>query len=355
MLSGKVRPDFSRTRTLGIDQVPDAVILTDRAGTILEINRAAEHLFGYEQAELAGKSVEILIPERYRPSHGRHVEHFRASPLSRAMGAASGIVGRRKEGVEVPVDIMLSPIVDGEGTEKILAVVRDVTRVKSLTDELEHFVRAASHDLQEPLRRISVYCDFLEEGLSDEQSDAVKQDLTAIKDSAGRMRGLVKDLLNYARINAEPVTLRPVDPNECIALAWESIAPSERKKKLEGITGDAPRVLADEVLLSQVYQNLISNAQKFSAKDRPLTLNFSAERLGSNIVLSVADNGIGIETKDLARIFEPMTRLHSRDKYDGTGVGLSICKKAIERLGGRIWAESDVGVGSTFKIALKAA
>ena len=225
--------------------------------------------------------------------------------------------------------------------------------LKRSNQELEQFAFVASHDLQEPLRKIVSYCQLLEQlykGKLDAQADEF---MGIIIRGSKRMSALISDLLSFSRVGTQGNPLLPVDAatvlGEVLAMLQETIESGGASITLDTL----PTVMADAGQLAQLFQNLIGNALKFRS-DEPPRINVSVHREGSCWKFCVQDNGIGIEPKHRDRVFEMFKRLHSRDKYPGTGIGLAICKKIVERHGGRIWVESGLGRGSAFCFTLPA-
>ena len=219
--------------------------------------------------------------------------------------------------------------------------------LESSNEDLRGFAHAASHDLREPLRTIGSYASVLRLDYGDHLDEAARHCLDAIEDGVGRMRAMLEAILSYAQ--ASRTTLHPVvfDSNRALEKA---VANLETRLQESGcrLTRDAlPVVRGDEALLTELFQNLLSNATKFRA-DRPLRVHVSATSNDAEHVFSVTDNGIGIDPRHRERIFVVFERLHPRAQYPGTGIGLSVCKRIAERHGGRIWVESTPGDGSTF-------
>ncbi|HWA99189.1 MAG TPA: ATP-binding protein, partial [Pirellulales bacterium] len=209
----------------------------------------------------------------------------------------------------------------------------------------------ASHDLQEPLRKIIAFSQLLEQDLGGELCEPARKDLYYIVDAAGRMRKLVQDLLAYSRAGRGAMTWEEVSLNECADQALDAIAIRIEETSAQISRDPLPTVHGDRTLLVQLYQNLIGNAIKF-VRDRRPEIHLTAEVQAGEWILGVRDNGIGIAPQYRQQIFGPFQRLHSRSEYDGTGVGLAICQTTVERHGGKIWVESEPDVGSQFKFTL---
>jgi PAS domain S-box-containing protein len=347
-----------------IEAMPNAIVVVDKKGTITLVNAQTETLFGYDRGELVGQPVEILVPEKIRPHHLDYQASFMDNPETRPMGEGRDLYGRHKNGHEVPVEIGLSSMENEEGIF-ILSVITNITerkrieeQLKQQTDELarsnaelERFAYVASHDLQEPLRMVSSYLQLLERRYKDRLDSDAHEFIGFAVDGATRMKALINDLLAYSRVGSRGKTYKPTACEavlERVLLNLEvAIAESEA-----AVTHDPlPVVRGDEIQLQQLFQNLISNALKFRS-EAPPHICIKVQPVDGQWLFSVQDNGIGFEQQFADRIFVIFQRLHSREEYSGTGIGLAICKKIVERHGGRIWAESEPGQGSTFYFTL---
>jgi light-regulated signal transduction histidine kinase (bacteriophytochrome) len=219
--------------------------------------------------------------------------------------------------------------------------------------DLEQFAYVASHDLQEPLRMVTSYVQLLSKRYKAKLDADANEFIDFAVDGAVRMRRLINDLLAYSRVGTHGKELSPIDSEAILA---ESVNDLKLMIEENGalVTHDhLPTVLADRFQLGQLFQNLIGNAIKFRGNESP-RVHISASRNGKGWVFSVRDNGIGISPEFNERIFIIFQRLHNREQYAGTGIGLAICKKIVERHGGHIWVESEVGKGSTFRFSLQA-
>ncbi len=343
----------------------DSLIITDNKGRIVRANGEAERTFGYERGELAGLSVENLIPYRFRQRHQLHRAHYHAQPRTRPMGAGLDLWARRKDGTEFPVDILLGVNrIDDE--VMTLSVIRDITASKraqqALTDraqelarsnsDLESFAYVASHDLQEPLRMVSSYTQLLGERYRGKLDSEADEFIGYAVDGATRMQALIQDLLNYSRVARKAVQMEAVDCTVVLARALNNLEVAVRESGAEVSTGGLPVVKGDASQLAQLFQNLIGNAIKFRGPEQP-AVRISAE-LNGDWTFCVRDNGIGMDPRQQERIFGMFQRLHTRQEYPGTGIGLAVCKRVVERHGGRIWVESEAGKGSSFFFTLPA-
>jgi len=213
--------------------------------------------------------------------------------------------------------------------------------------ELEQFAYVASHDLQEPLRMVRSYVQLLEQRYRDRLDADAREFIDFAADGAGRMQGLISDLLSYSRLSTGGQSFQPVDCEAVFATALRNIAAAAQESGARITHAPLPNVSGDAVQLTQLFQNLLANAIKFR-RDEPPEIDVRARPEGAVWRFSVQDNGIGIAPEYSEKVFVLFQRLHGRSSYAGTGIGLAICKKVVERHGGRIWVESSLGRGSTF-------
>lgn len=230
---------------------------------------------------------------------------------------------------------------------------RNSARLDELNRDLEQFAYLASHDLQEPLRTFTSFSTFLQSDLGEDLPEAAARDLEHIVAAATRMRRLIDGLLALSRVSRTEMLRSQISLPACVADALKLLEDcvAQRKPTIVGVDG-LPAVYGDRRLLTQVFQHLLGNAIKFSDSSRPCVIEVSAERDGAGWLVKTKDNGIGLAEAYTTKIFAPFHRLHGADKYPGSGMGLAICQRAIERHGGAVWAVPNETVGSCFQFTL---
>jgi PAS domain S-box-containing protein len=349
---------------LAVESSPSAMVMVASGGQIVLINEEAERLFGYRREELVGKSIEMLVPKRYAANHPRLRAGFVANPEKRSLGAGRNLYGVRKDGTEIPVEIGLTPIRAGQDllvlsaivdiTERTRAeeiVARQTRELERSNAELQQFAYVASHDLQEPLRTVASYTQLLERRYGDQLDADARTYIKFAREGALRMQQLLEGLLAYSRLGTHRPEPVPTESTVALDHAIQNLKVAIDESGAEIVRGELPTVAADPSQLVEIFQNLVGNAIKFCGGKRP-RVEIAARRADGEWVFSVVDDGIGIDATYFDRIFQVFQRLHHRDDYPGTGIGLAICKRIAERLGGRIWVESTPGAGATFSFSV---
>ncbi|KKL65021.1 hypothetical protein LCGC14_2159130, partial [marine sediment metagenome] len=235
-----------------------------------------------------------------------------------------------------------------EAEQKLLITLENL---KFLNQELQQFAYVASHDLQEPLRMVISFTQLLAKRYNDKLDEDAKDYINFAVDGARRMQTLINDLLSYSRITTRGDPFKIVNLKNVLEDIILNLQIKIKETSAKITYGEMPSLFADKTQLMQLFQNLISNALRFRSKELPL-IHISAQHSYKEWIFSVKDNGIGIEQRFFKKIFVIFQRLHTRDEYPGSGIGLAICKRIVEKLNGRIWVESEVGKGSTFKFAI---
>jgi PAS domain S-box-containing protein len=347
-----------------VESSDDAIVTKSLDGTITGWNRAAELLFGYPAQDAIGRSIDIIVPVELRSEvreilsrirKGEKVDHHETVRIS-------------KDGRKIDVSLSVSPLKSATGEIVGAAkVARDITRqkqdqralaahdedLKRSNADLEQFAYVASHDLQEPLRMVASYTELLAEHYQGQLDEKAEKYINYAVEGAKRMQQLVKDLLAYSRVDSQAkaptVVKSEIVVEDVLSRLKLAIDESHAQIAYDGL----PAVRADTVQLAQVFQNLVGNALKFHGERAP-QIRIGAERKNDQWVFCVADNGIGIDMQYAERVFQMFQRLHERGRYAGSGIGLAIAKKIVERHGGRIWFDSRPQHGSTFYFTMPA-
>ncbi|MGE5411419.1 MAG: sensor histidine kinase, partial [Clostridiales bacterium] len=253
---------------------------------------------------------------------------------------------RLNNGIQIGIGIDLRQI---KQTEKKMKDA--LQKLERSNKELEQFAYIASHDLQEPLRMVANYMKLLDQKYKDQLDDKAKQYIYYAVDGSIRMGNLIKDLLKYSKVTSQAKKFERVDLNNIYTEVLNDIQMLVDEKKAKITAAKLPCVYADATQMHQLLQNLVVNAMKFHSDKTP-EVNVCAEKSHNKWIISIKDNGIGIDTNSYDRIFHIFQRLHEKEKYPGTGIGLAICKKIVEHHGGKIWLESEPGKGTTFYFSL---
>jgi len=368
---GPSRPDHPIREF--VDQAPLAIVVVDAGGQIVLINRETETLFGYSRESILGKPVEVLMPMRFRREHVERREAYVRNPDARDFRAPRELSGLRSDGREIQLEIRLKRIYTAEGPFVFSAIFdlaergRDERQAgaeladRPLSEAIalaranldqQQFAYMASHDLQEPLRKMASFSELLEKKYAGQLDADGERYLRYIVESALRMRTMIRDLLDFARLEHQSLKPRMMNFEEIVDTVIENLAVSVEESGAV-ITRDAlPQMPVDGELMAHVVQNLIANAIKFRRPEVPPQVHISAAAEGNFWNIAVRDNGRGIDPAQFEQIFVPFKRLHSHAQIPGTGIGLAICKQIVERHGGSLSVESEPGKGSVFTIRI---
>ena len=342
-----------------VEQSPVSVVITDPDGRIQYVNAALAVASGYSVDEVMGKNPRIFASGETPPA----VYQDMWATITEGSRWTGELRNRRKDGEMRWESLVVAPVLNEAGrVAHYVAIKEDITERRQLQDrlretnaELEQFAYVASHDLRQPLRMVTSYLSLIEGQFGQQLGEEGQSFLRFAVDGARRMDRLILDLLEYSRTGkaGEP---RPTPLAEALGIALANLAEAVAQTHAEIVVAeDLPVVTGDLPELARLFQNLIGNAVKYHAADRPPKIAIGCRRMGKDWLVSVKDNGIGIAAADHERAFALFQRLVPRTAYEGTGIGLAICKKIVERHGGRIWIESEVGKGSTFCFTLSSA
>jgi len=349
-----------------LEAAPDAMVVVNQSGAIVLLNVQAEKQFGYRRDELVGQKVKNIIPEGFAERLVADALRSVEEALAQQIGTGIELTGRRKDKSEFPIELMLSPLESAEGI-LVTAAVRDITTRKKAeanllknveelnrsNEELGQFAYIASHDLQEPLRMVASYTQLLSRRYKGKLDSDADEFIAFAVDGASRMQRLIQDLLAYSRVGTKGKDLLDISSEEALQQALINLRGAIEEKGALVTHDPLPPVLADEMQLIQLFQNLVGNAIKYQSSGIPKVHVSAAKNGGKKWTFSVKDNGLGIDAQYFEKIFGMFQRLHKREEFAGTGIGLAICKKIVERHGGNISVESQPGQGSTFRFALE--
>ncbi len=342
-----------------LEAAPDAMLMCRNDGEIMMVNSQTEVLFGVKREKLIGQNIRMLVPA-WSAQASRGVE----------------LMAMHADNSPFPVEISFSPL-DTEEGQVITSAIRDITERKKAeeqirqlnanleervlerteellrsNEELQQFAYIASHDLQEPLRTVSIYAQLLAKRYRGQLQGDADQFIAFIVENAGRMERLIHDLLDFSRVDARGTDF--FSQTSCEGALDDAIRNlrSLVDESSAVITRDPlPVVAGDMVQLTRLFQNLLVNSIRYRSADSP-RIHISAQTRGGEWLLSVKDNGIGIEPQYAEKIFGIFRVLQPRDKSSGSGMGLAICRKIVSRHEGRIWVESELGKGATFYFTL---
>lgn len=345
------------------DEAPIGYHEVDTDGIIQQVNRTEAEMLGYLADDMVGSCmIDYILPSQKTESKDVFdqkikkqlpLKPFELTYLRSDGKPLEALIEERlvqdTNGHVVGMRSVLQDISERKIAEKKLQKLTE--ELKKSNSELEQFAYIASHDLQEPLRMVASYVQLLERRYKDKLDEDALEFISYAVDGAHRMQGLIHDLLLYSRVGTKGKDFEDVDTNEILSRVIRDLQIMVQEKEATIESDSLPGIKADGRQIGQLFQNLIANAMKF-CKDKKPVIQIKAVEKGSQVIFSVKDNGIGIDPEFHERIFMIFQRLHKRDEYEGTGIGLAVCKKIVERHGGRIWIESEAGQGATFNFSI---
>ncbi|MFM2360907.1 MAG: hypothetical protein RLY16_2900 [Bacteroidota bacterium] len=350
-------------KTSILESITDGFYAIDKNWTVTYWNKVAEETLNIPRSEIVGhniwdkfeNAVSIKLYSEFHRAISKNIavqfeEYFIIQKAWIEISAYPSPLG---------LSVYFKNITDRKNAETKLneinhALSQKARALSASNAELERFAYVASHDLQEPLRMVSSFLQRLEKKYNPILDEDGKRFIHFAVDGADRMKQLMEDLLNYSKIGSRPLELEPVDMNEVAYTVLNMLEDTIQKTKTKISLIPLPTILAGKSAMIQLLLNLVTNGIKYQKENQVPEITISVERFFNEWLFSVSDNGIGIEEQYKDKIFEVFQRLHNKDEYSGTGIGLSICKKILERHNGKIWMESSVGVGSRFYFSLPA-
>lgn len=351
-----------------MNAIGEGIITANEQSQIIQVNKEVEKIFGYEAEELKGKLLTILMPKEYEERHLRGIDKFLETKSSSVLNKLMVMKGVRKDGDIFPLEINVSSI-EFDGKILFTAALRDISQqikmeqrlrltnqqlkttnqeLRKSNEELEQFAYVASHDLQEPLRTIASYVQLIQRRFPQKTEGEVAEYIAFAVGGVKRLQKLIQDLLEYSRVGKKELQFQKIALSKLIdqtKLDMRAVL-EEKNAKLE-LLNDG-EIVVDSIFLQQIFQNLFSNALKFSEKDTAPHIKIKLEEYPENWQITVEDNGIGIAPGLEKKIFDLFQRLHNQAEYEGTGIGLAICKRIIEKHGGKIWIDNNKRTGTTF-------
>lgn len=355
-----------------LESAPDAMVVVDQKGLIVVVNSQTERMFGHDRVEIIGEPVEILVPKRFRKKHAKHRYGYYGEHPTRPMGVGLDLFGLRKNGTEFPVEISLSPLETEDGL-LVSAAIRDVTQRRRMEEdvqklnedlkqraaqleaankELEAFSYSVSHDLRAPLRSIDGFSHVVLEDYGEQLPEDARSYLERVRAAAQRMAVLIDDLLNLSRVTRTALQPRFINLSKMAEDILHSLQESHPARQVDLSLAPDLMVEADPHLMNIVLENLLNNAWKFTSKQERAIIEFGQKDHVKERTFYVRDNGVGFDMAYADKLFGVFQRLHSVSEFPGTGVGLATVQRIISIHGGRIWAESAEGKGTTFYFTL---
>ncbi|TNJ44468.1 PAS domain S-box protein [Phaeobacter sp. B1627] len=346
-----------------MDAAASAMVMVNHKGCIVLVNHAASELFQYEERDLLGKRVEMLVPEEFRPVHPVYTSSFMSNRTARSMGGGQDLFARRRDGSNIPVEIALTPVDTPEGqmvmstiidlSERVAAaevMARKNKELEALNVELSHFAYSASHDLKAPLSSIVGLLNICLQDLDDDELDEVRVNIAKVMEISRRSANKIEGILTVARSGRDPVERAVVQLDAVVQDIWLDLTGGKSTTALLlELNHDAP-VISEPATIKIIMENLLSNALRYGDPNKPEhRVCVRSWTVDQSLHVSVSDNGVGIPKENHEMVFLMFKRLDDRS---GDGLGLALVKKQIDRLGGDITLTSTVGTGAEFSFTL---
>jgi light-regulated signal transduction histidine kinase (bacteriophytochrome) len=315
---------------------------------------------------------DFIIPHEFREMHNKGLQHYLKTGQGTVLNKFLEVEALNRQGKKFPVEMTILPI-DQQNEKFFCAFIRDISERKrseilmkqlnerlekraeelqSSNTELEHFAYVASHDLQEPLRMVTSFMALLKKKLNNHLDESAASYMHFAVDGAERMKTLIQDLLKYSRLGNTAEGSTSFEIKEVITNVLQVYSPAIRENEAIVHLGEFPLISGNKTQINQLFQNLVGNALKYR-NTKPPVLEIGCTEKKEEWLFFIKDNGIGIDPKFFDKIFVIFQRLHNKNEFSGTGIGLAICKIIVERHGGKLWVESSLGHGSTFYFTLK--
>jgi len=328
----------------------EAVVLADSSGRILLASEPAEQLFGYAHGDLTGKPVDTLLPPRFRGGQ---------------ISEVTELFGLRRDHSEFPVEFMRRSLESEEETFELIAI-RDLTECKRIEQKLKEkndaletarrefqsFSYSVSHDLRAPLRAVDGFAHMLKKSLGENLSPESAHALARVQENVTKMSKLIEGLLDFSTLSWVAMTRKTLNPADIVQKSRAGLALANDGRKIDFAIGELPSCDADAMLLRRLFDCLLSNALKFTRKCDPGVIRIGCREENGERVYFVQDNGVGFDMEYASRLFQLFQHLHSTNDFEGTGIGLAIAQRIVQRHGGRIWAHGEVNGGATFYFTL---
>lgn len=346
----------------------DGMVVINNRGIIQSTNLSVTKMFQFAAEEMLGKNISMLMPEPDAAQHDGYLKNHIDTGEKKIIGIGREVLGKRKDGSTFPFFLSVCNVQIENGEQLFAGVLHDISvlkkaqkdiedyskRLEESNKDLQDFAYISSHDLQEPLRKVQAFADRIQKSEFAALSDQGKDYLQRILNASKRMQRLINDLLELSRISANHNKFHSVDLNVILAYVLEDLEMLIDSTHTKIHVEKLPIIWGDETQIRQLFQNLISNSIKFKSEDRNPEIFISAQFLNTpNNMLEInfKDNGIGIEEKYSEKVYTVFQKLNG-NKYEGSGIGLAVCKKIANRHGGNITFTSQIGIGTWFKITM---